>query len=99
MEIKTHQIHILGYTHTLFLHKQIFPDVGSKARGSLSCNYGQKALPIFFNRFLEQVPHSPGLRLEEPADASLWPDSGEWQPSPQSLWGTVRTRACWGART
>lgn len=86
MELRTHQIHILGHTQfscasrffqmwkqSLWLARlQLWP----KGIGSLSPPFGKAS-----------ISHSRGQRLEEPADASVWADWGGQQPSPQSLWG------------
>lgn len=63
LEIKTHQIHILGHMHT-FPKQANFSRCGSNACGPLSCNYGQKALAIFPSGSLDHAsllwPVSPG---------------------------------------
>ena len=86
MELKTHQIHILG--HTQFSCASRFFQMWKQSLWRTQLQLWPKGIGSLSPPFRKaSISRSCGQRLEEPADTSVWTDWGGQQVSPQSLWG------------
>ena len=95
-EIKTHPKHIQN-THTLFLCKQIFPDVGAKPVARPDAVRAKKHWPSFPLASQDQCISL--LCPEQPAETSVCANGEVRSPFPSLPAGRIQVSPFWGAET